>query len=111
MSPRTRQSSSKITKITKNSKTPELHNETAKDSFMKNAELKAMTFCYLRLKNDVKMKSQFLLNAALASKDFLEVALDALWEELESLVPLLKLLPALQLDPKGYVRVYVCFFI
>jgi hypothetical protein len=82
---------------------PELDDVTAKHSFLKNPELKAMTFSYLQVKNDAEMKRRFLFNAALVCKDFLEVALDALWEELGSLVPLLKLLPALQLENKEYV--------
>ena len=88
--------------------TPEFHDVMAKDSFLKNSELKAMTFSYL--KNDVKMKRQFFLNAALSCKDFLHVALDALWEELDSLVPLLEVLPSLQLDNKAYVCVHAHIF-
>ena len=89
-------------KNTKKMKTPEFHDHdtTAKESFLKNAELKAMTFSYLQVKNDKKMKRQFLLNVALACKDFLDVALDALWEVLDSLMPLLELLPTLQLENK-----------
>jgi hypothetical protein len=104
MPPKTRRNSKKL-------KTPELYDESAKDSFLKNAELKAMTFSYLQVKNDAKMKCQFLLNVALACKDFLDVALDALWEELDSLVPLLELLPALQFKNKAYVRVNVHTFL
>ena len=61
----------------------------------------------LQVKND--KKRQWLLNVALTCKDFLDVALDALWEELDSLVPLLKLLPGLQVEDNGYVcaNVYV----
>ena len=75
---------------------------TAKYSFLKNPELKAMTFSHLQVKNDEKNRL-CLLNAASTCKDFLEVALDALWEELDSLVPLLKLLPALHFENKTYV--------
>ena len=75
-----------------------LDDVTAKDSFLKNADLKAMTFSHLRVE-----KRRYLLRAALTCKDFLDVALDALWENLESLVPLLKLLPALQVKDRGYV--------
>jgi hypothetical protein len=39
----------------------------------------------------------------LTCKDFLDEALDALWEALDSLVPLLKLLPALQVEDDVYV--------
>ena len=70
----------------------ELGHVTAKYSFFKSPELMTMTFSYLQVE-----KRQGLLNAGLTCKDFLDVALDALWEELESLVPLLKLLPALQI--------------
>ena len=35
--------------------------------------------------------------------DFLDVALDTLWEELDFLVPLLKLLPILQVEDDSYV--------
>lgn len=84
---------------------------TAKYSFWKSPELKAMTFSHLQVRNDVKMKFRFLLNTALACKDFLEVALDALWEELDSFMPLLKLLPALQLENKTYVCANVHVFL
>ena len=81
-----------------------LDDVTAKHSFLKTAELMAMTISHLQDEYD-------LLNAALACKDFLGVALDALWENLDSLVPLLKLLPALQRledeDSESEV-VYVC---
>ena len=95
-------------KNTKNLKTPELYDAdvSAKDSFFKNAELKAMTFSYLQ----IKKKRRYLLNVALACKDFLDVALDALWEELDSLLPLLKLLPALEFKNNAYVRVNVHTF-
>ena len=76
-------------------------NVTAKHSFFKSPEFKAKTFFHLQVKNGKKY--QCLLNAALSCKDFLEVALDALWGELDSLVPLLKLLPALQLEDNAYV--------
>ena len=52
-----------------------------------------------------------LLNAALTCKDFLDVALDALWEELDSFVPLLKLLPALQVRDDTYVCANVYVFL
>ena len=53
-----------------------------------------------------------LLNAALTCKEFLDVALDTLWEELDSFVPLLKVLPALQVEGNAYVcanaHVFLC---
>ena len=88
-----------------------LDDVTAKDSFMKNPDLMALTFSHLKndpdlvtmtfshLKNDY----QCLFKVALTCKDFLDVALDALWKELNSLVPLLKLLPALQIEDGAYV--------
>ena len=78
-----------------------LDDVTAKASFLKNTDLKAMTFSHLPVKNDEKRRC--LLNAALTCKDFLDVALDALWEKMDSLVPLLKLLPALQVKDGAYV--------
>ena len=75
-----------------------LDDVTAKDSFLKNPDLMAMTFSHLQLENH-----WYLLNAALTCKDFLDVALDTLWEELYSLLPLLKLLPALQVEDNEYV--------
>ena len=39
---------------------------------------------------------RYFLNAALTCRDFLDVGLDALWEELDSLMPLLRLLPAVR---------------
>ena len=44
-----------------------------------------------------------LLNVALTSKDFLDVALDELWEDIHSFMPLLELLPALQVKDDEYV--------
>ena len=76
------------------------HVVTAKHSFLMNPELRAMAFS-LQVKNDRKYRC--LLNVALTCKAFLEVALDALWEELDSLLPLLKLLPALQVEDNTYV--------
>ena len=77
-------------------------NVTAKFSFLKNQDLTAMTFSYLQSNdgNDV-----CLLNAALTCSDFLDVALDKIREKLDSLVPVLKLLPALQFENDEY---YVC---
>ena len=75
-----------------------LDNVTAKKSFLKNQDLMTMTFTYLQ-------GNKCLLNAALTCKDFLDVALDKIWEKLDSLVPVLKLLPALQFENDEY---YVC---
>jgi hypothetical protein len=77
---------------------------TAKDSVLKNPNLMAMTFSHLE-------SCQYLFNAALTCKDFLDVALDVLWEELDSLVPLLSLLPALQLKNDAYVCANVHAFL
>lgn len=84
----------------------ELDDVTAKDSFLKNRDLMAYTLSHLQVKN-IK-KYQCLFNTALTCKYFLDVALDALWEEMDSLVPLLKLLPALQVEDKGRDEAYVC---
>ena len=75
---------------------------TAKDAFLKNPDLMAEAFSYLQVKND-KTNRRYLFNATLTCKDLLDVALDALWEELNSLIPLLKLLPALQIEDGVYV--------
>jgi hypothetical protein len=80
----------------------ELDDVTAKNSFLKNPDLMAKTFSHLQVENDKKNRRCFL-NAALTCKYFLDVALDALWEELDSLVPLLKLLPGLQVEDDAYV--------
>ena len=61
----------------------------------------AMTLSHLPVENDDKYLC--LLNAALTCKDFLDVALDELWEELDSVVPLFKLLHALQVEDEAYV--------
>ena len=91
----------------------ELNKITAKDSFLKNSDLMAMTFSYLQVENNKESRS--LLNAALTCKDILEVALDALWENLYSLVPLLKILPSLQVVGDVYVcanfHVFIYVFI
>jgi hypothetical protein len=82
---------------------------TAKASFLKNSDLMVMTFSHLQVRND-KQSSQCLLNVALTCKDFLDEALDALWEELNSLLPLLKLLPALQFENDAYVGAMSMFY-
>ena len=74
-----------------------LDDVTAKDSVLKNTELKAMTFSHLQF------EPLSLLNAALTCKDFLDEALDTLWEELHSLLDLLKVLPALRFEDDAYV--------
>ena len=105
MASNTRKRSTRNSKIPK---TPEIHDVTAKDSFLKNAELKAMTFSYIKDKN----YRRWLFYVALTCKDFLDVALDALWEELNSLLPLLQLLPSLQFENKAYVclHVHTCLY-
>ena len=40
--------------------------------------------------------------------DFLGEALDALWEELDTLLPLLRLLPALHVEDDAYVCLCFC---
>ena len=77
----------------------ELNDITAKDSFFKNADLMEMTFSHLEIGESYRS----LCNAALTCKDFVDAALDALWEEMGSLVPLLKLVPALQVKEEPYV--------
>ena len=84
-----------------------LDNITAK-KFLKSPELMAITFSHLQITCMKYEERRCLLNAALTCKDFLDIGLDALWEELDSLVPLLKLLPDLQIDGRLGVTVYVC---
>ena len=81
----------------------ELGDVTAKNFFLKSTELKAMTFSHLQVDRFDNENCQWLLNAALTCKDFLEVALDELWREMESFVPILKLLPGLQFENGAYV--------
>ena len=85
----------------------ELDKVTAKDSFLKNPDLMTMTFSYLQGEDN-----ESLLNAALTCKDILEVALDAYWEDLYSLGPLLKILSAVQVEDDVYVcanfHVFIC---
>lgn len=50
---------------------------------------------------------QHLLWAALTCKTFLEPALDVLWRTMNSLIPLLKLLPSFQLVLDTYVKKYL----
>ena len=50
-----------------------------------------------------KTNRQSLLNAALTCKDFLDVALDELWKRMDSFLPVLKLLPALQFEDDSFV--------
>ena len=75
------------------------HNVAAKDSFLKNTYLMAMTVSHLQEYGE----KWCLLNVALTSKDFLDVALDELWEDMDSFLPLLELLPALQVKDDEYV--------
>ena len=67
---------------------------TAKDSFLKSRYLMKITFSHLHSSGWFDKTS--FLNAALTCKDFLDVALDALWETMYSWDYLLVLLPALQ---------------
>ena len=69
-----------------------------------------MAEIFSHIKVEIDESYQCLFNAALTCKDFLDVALDALWEELDSLVPLLKLLPALRVEDKAYVCANVHIF-
>ena len=78
---------------------------TAEHSFL-IPELMAMTFSHLKIHSN-----RCLLNLALTCKDFLDIALDALWEELESFMPLLRLLRALQFENDKYVCANVHAFI
>ena len=86
----------------------ELDDVTAKDYVLKNPDLMAITFSHLKNDED---SDQCLFNAALTCKDFLDVALDALWEEIYSLVPLLNLLPGMQVENKEYVCANVHVFL
>ena len=89
----------------------ELDNVTAKDSFLKNTDLMAMTLSHLQANVEYNKRWECLLNAALTCKDFLDVALDALWEKMDSIVPLLKLLPALHFEKGKYVCANVHVFL
>ena len=83
----------------------------AKDSFLKNPDLIAMTFSHFSHLQVDDEKRRCLLNAALTCKDFLDEALDALWEKMDSMVPLLKLLPALQVEDGAYVCANIHVFL
>ena len=88
----------------------ELDDATVKHSFLMNPDLMAMTFSHLPVENNENRRC--LLNLALTCKDFLDEALDALWEKLDSMVPLLKLLPALvKVEHKSYVCANVHVFL
>ena len=80
----------------------------AKKSFLKNQYLMTMAFSHLQLvqvdsETIDKTNRQNLLNAALTCKDFLDVALDELWKRMDSFLPVLKLLPALQFEDDSFV--------
>ena len=86
-----------------------LDDAIAKKSFLKNEYLMSMTFSHLL---DVTQSDRTsLLNAALTCKDLLDVALDRLWERMASLLPVLKLLPALQFENDAYVCANVHVFL
>ena len=89
-----------------------LDNVTVKDSVLKNTDLMALTFSYLPKPpyNCDDDSECCLLSAALTCKDFLDVALDALWETMHSWEPLLKLLAALEVENDTYVRANVHVF-
>ena len=77
---------------------------------IKSPELIAMTFSHLiACVEDEEYRCRYLLNVALTYKDFLNIGLDTLWEELYSfkLMPLLKLLPALQIE-RPHIRTWKC---
>jgi hypothetical protein len=70
---------------------------------------------YLRDEQDgsselTKPSKQNLLWAGLTCKAFLEPALDRLWRSLESLFPLLKILPSFTLSDETYVSVFFWLF-
>ena len=75
----------------------------AKKSFLKNQYLMTMTFSYLQVEILDKTNRQCLLYAALTCKDFLDIALDELWKMMDSFLPVLKLLPALQFEDDSFV--------
>ena len=80
----------------------------AKKSVLKNQYLMTMAFSHLQLvqvdsETIDKTNRQSLLNAALTCKDFLDVALDELWKRMDSFLPVLKLLPALQFEDDSFV--------
>jgi hypothetical protein len=70
-----------------------------------------MAKIFSHLQVEIDESHRCLFNAALTCKDFLDVALDALWEDLHSLVPLLKLLPALRVEDGAYVCANVHIFL
>lgn len=53
---------------------------------------------------DYQLKRKFLLDLATVCKAFKEPALDILWEELPSYMPIIKLLPDLHRLENTYVR-------
>ena len=83
-----------------------LDNVTAKDFFLKNTYLITMAFSHLPKYGG----NGCILKAGLTCKDFLDVALDILWERMYSWGPLLKLLPALQVEDNSYVCANVHVF-
>jgi hypothetical protein len=82
------------------------NSSTAKDLFFKIPDLIEQTISHLQADNDKEYRL-CLFNTALTCKDFLHPALDALWKELHSLMPLLKLLPSLQIEDQAYVCAHV----
>lgn len=75
---------------------------SAKDVFLTNPDLLEQTFSHLQAKN-IKEYRLCLFYAALTCKSFLHAALDALWKELDSLMPLLKLLPVPRIKDAAHV--------
>lgn len=73
-----------------------------------HAYLLRLVFQHLKYLDEVEpngphINRKGLLNIALTCKAFLEPALDTLWESLDSLLPLLKLLPLFTLVNEQYV--------
>lgn len=57
---------------------------------------------------EVKAARRNLIRAALTCKVFLDPALDRLWRAIDTLLPLLKLLPSFQLVGGVYVKFNTC---
>lgn len=83
--------------------TPSLHYLHPRFDVLFNSDILSLIFAHFDLVEDPMVYRKSLYWAALTCKAFTEPALDVLWRSMNSLIPLLKLLPKLFLIEDEYV--------
>jgi len=90
----------------------ETSSSSAQPPFHSNPDILEEICEYLAIEDDfthsvdVSLSRRDLLSVALTCKAFVEPALNRLWRSLDSLFPLLKILPAFVQSDGTYVRIY-----